>query len=103
MPGMPLGSIVETNCVFSLDSVKPVTAKRLPQAVNSLVLRNALNIENTYYGIKHRNASEIFEAFMNQPLCSNLGLNEGRELFNRMVDKTKGYLKEYYDMEKLKV
>lgn len=103
MPDMPLGSIVETNCVFSLDSVKPVTSKRLPQAVNSLVLRNALNIENTYYGIKHRNASEIFEAFMNQPLCSNLGLNEGRELFNRMVDKTKGYLKEYYDMEKLKV
>lgn len=60
MPDLPSGSVVETNCVFSLDSVKPVTAKRLPDTVNALVLRNAVNIENTYYGIKHRNVKEIF-------------------------------------------
>lgn len=103
MPDLPIGSVVETNCVFSLDSVKPVTAKKLPAAVNALVLRNALNIENTYYGIKNRNAKEIFEAFMNQPLCSDLGLKDGKELFNRMVEKTSGYLKDYYDMGTLRV
>ncbi len=103
MPDMPLGSVVETNCVFSLDSVKPVAAKRLPEAVNALVLRNAQNIENTYYGIKHRNVKEIFEAFINQPLCSNLALSDGRELFNRMTEKTKEYLKDYYSMENLRV
>ena len=103
MSDMPLGSVVETNCVFSLDSVKPITAKPLPQNVSALVLRNALNIENTYYGIKHRDAKEIFEAFMNQPLCSNLTLADGREMFNRMVDNTSNYLKEYYSLEKLKV
>lgn len=103
MPDMPLGSVVETNCVFSSDSVKPVVAKRLPEAVNGLVLRNALNIENTYYGIKRRNVKEIFEAFMNQPLCSSLTLSQGRELFNRMTDKTKEYLKDYYSAETLKV
>lgn len=103
MPDMPLGSVVETNCVFSSDSVKPVIAKRLPEAVNGLVLRNALNIENAYYGIKHRNVKEIFEAFMNQPLCSNLTLSQGRELFNRMIDKTKEYLKAYYPTETLRV
>lgn len=103
MPDMPLGSVVETNCVFARDSVKPITAKRLPEAVNALVLRNALNIENTYYGIKHRNVKEIFEAFMNQPLCSNLSISDGKELFNRMTDKTSGYLKEYYGTENLRV
>ncbi len=103
MSDMPLGSVVETNCVFSLDSVKPVAAKRLPEAVNALVLRNAQNIENTYYGIKHRNVKEIFEAFINQPLCSNLALSDGRELFNRMTEKTKEYLKDYYSMENLRV
>ena len=103
MPDMPLGSVVETNCVFSLDSVKPITAKPLPANVSTLVLRNALNIENTYYGIKHRDIKEIFEAFINQPLCSNLTLSNGRELFNRMVDRTGEYLKEYYSSEKLKV
>ena len=103
MPDMPLGSVVETNCVFSPDSVKPIAAKKLPPDVNALVLRNAQNIENTYYGIKHRNIKEIFEAFMNQPLCSQLTISDGKELFNRMVEKTKEYLKDYYPAEMLKV
>ncbi|MCR4780737.1 MAG: alpha-glucosidase/alpha-galactosidase [Ruminiclostridium sp.] len=95
MPDLPLGSVVETNCVFSRGSLKPVTAKRLPPAVNALVLRNALNIENMYYGIKERRYDIVFEAFMNQPLCAGLGLADGRELFRRMVRSTEKYLKDY--------
>jgi alpha-galactosidase len=101
MPDLPVGSVVETNCVFSRNSLKPITAKRLPPEVNALVLRNALNIENTYYGIKERRFDRIFEAFMNQPLCAGLTLENGRELFRRMVRATEGYLKDYYPMEKL--
>ena len=99
MPDLPLGSVVETNCVFSHNSLKPVTSKRLPNDVNALVLRNAMNIENTYYGIKHRDTDRIFEAFVNQPLCSGLSLAEARELFGRMVNSTKEYLKDYYPAE----
>lgn len=97
MAGMPLGSVVETNCVFSRDSVKPLVAKPLPEEVNVLVLRNAQNIENTYYGIKDRDMNRIFEAFANQPLCSGLTLSDARELFTRMVDATSGYLKDYFE------
>lgn len=97
MAGMPLGSVVETNCVFSRDSVKPIVAKQLPEEVNILVLRNAQNIENTYYGIKDRDMNRIFEAFVNQPLCSGLTLSDARELFRRMVDATSGYLKDYFE------
>lgn len=103
MPDLPLGSVVETNCVFSRNSLKPVTAKRLPQNVNALVLRNAQNIENTYCGIKRRNVKEIFEAFINQPLCSNLSLEDGKELFNRMIEATKDYLVPYFEGKALKV
>ena len=101
MPDMPLGSVVETNCVFSRNSVKPITARPLPKDVNALVLRNALNIENTYYGIKTRDFRRIFEAFANQPLCSGLTLDKARELFKKMVRATEGYLKEYFPMEQL--
>ena len=103
MPDMPLGSVVETNCVFSVNSLKPITAKRLPPNVNSLVLRNAQNIENTYYGIKSRDIKTIFEAFLNQPLCSNLSVDDARELFNGMINATKTYLEPYYPSEQLKV
>lgn len=100
MPGLPLGSVVETNCVFSRDSVKPIAAKPLPNDVNALVLRNALNIENTYYGIKERDFKRIFEAFVNQPLCSGLKIPDARELFTRMVKATGEYLKEYFPLDK---
>ncbi len=100
MADLPLGSVVETNCVFSRDSVKPIVAKQLPNDVNALVLRNALNIENTYYGIKARDFRRIFEAFANQPLCSGLKTSEARELFTRMVKATGEYLKEYFPLDK---
>ncbi|MBP3855848.1 MAG: alpha-glucosidase/alpha-galactosidase [Ruminiclostridium sp.] len=101
MPDLPLGSVVETNCVFAQNSLKPITSKRLPSDVNALVLRNAVNIENTYYGIKGRDFDRIFEAFINQPLCSGLSLADGRELFGKMVKATEKYLKDYYPMERL--
>ena len=96
MPDMPLGSVVETNCVFSQNSLKPITAKRLPPNVNALVLRNAQNIENTYYGIKNLDFDQIFEAFVNQPLCSTLSLDDARTLFKDMINATKTYLEPYY-------
>ena len=89
MAGMPIGSVVETNCVFSRNSVKPVVAKPLPGDVNALVLRNAQNIENAYYGI------------VNQPLCSGLALSDARELFVRMVKATDEYLRDYFPLDKL--
>lgn len=103
MTDMPLGSIVETNCVFSRDNVKPITAGALPRNVSALVLRNALNIENTYYGIKNRDLDMIYEAFANQPLCSGLTANKAKELFTRMVMATEDYLKEYYPFGEFKL
>ncbi len=101
MPQLPLGSVVETNCVFSRNSLKPVTAKPLPENVNALVLRNAQNIENAYYGIKHRDFGEIFEAFVNQPLCSGLSLDKARELFRRMTLATGEYLKDFFPLDRI--
>lgn len=102
MADMPAGSVVETNCVFSRNSVKPIIAKPLPKSVSTLVLRNAQSIENMYYGIKRRDFNEIFEAFVNQPLCSGLAPADAKELFARMVHATSGYLKEYYPLDTFK-
>lgn len=102
MPDMPKDIVVETNCVFDGDSVKPVTANPLPLAVGNLVLRNALNIETCYHGIKERNLEEIFASFVNQPLCSSLSVDEARELFGEMIGATAPYLKDFYDLSVFK-
>lgn len=92
MPQMPLGSIVETNCVFSNDQIKPVLSNPLPRPVANLVYQNCANIDTTYEGIKNRDLDTIFTAFLNQPLCCNLTLEDARLLFREMCQNTKEYL-----------
>lgn len=101
MPDMPLGSVVETNCVFACDSVTPLVASPLPSAVKNMVYRNLVNTETCYYGIKHRDFDEIFAAFVDQPLCANLSVDEAYALFVEMVRGTETYLKDYFDMKKI--
>lgn len=102
MADLPLGTVVETNHVFSENSVKPVVTNRLPGTVTALVAQNARNIENTYYGIKERNLNRIFEAFMAQPLCAELSYADGEKLFAEMVQNTRKYLEPFYDLSGLR-
>jgi alpha-galactosidase len=96
MPGLPLGSIVETNCVFTNGFVKPVTAKELPAGALALVQRNCANIDLTCEGVRERNMDKLFQAFMNQPLCAGLSFADGEKLFKAMCENTKEYLAPYY-------
>jgi alpha-galactosidase/6-phospho-beta-glucosidase family protein len=101
VPYLPLGTIVETNANFTPDSIKPIHADTLPLAVQNLIMRNCLNIETCYQGIKNRDLGEIFNSFINQPLCSNLTEAEGRDLFRLMMQNTRKYLDPFYlDIDK---
>lgn len=97
MPQMPIGSIVETNCVFTHDMVRPVVSKPLPKGAANLVYRACLNIDDCYEGIKDRDLNRIFQCFMNQALCSNLSVEDGRKLFKEMIENTREYLDPYFD------
>lgn len=98
VPGLPLGTIVETNAIFTSNSVRPVMAKPLPESVLSLVSRCSSNIETLYTGIKKRDISVIFQSFVNQPLCASLSLSEAETLFSEMIENTWRYLEKYYTL-----
>ncbi len=95
-PQLPMGSIIETNCIFTNNQVKPVVSKPLPLAVLHMVYKAANNIDTLYEGIKQRDFEKIFACFMNQALCSTLTLEEGRSLFKEMIKNTRTYLEDFY-------
>ncbi len=99
MPQLPLGSIVETNCVFSNDQVRPVVSRPLPTAAANLVQRNCMNIDTTYEGIRERDLSKLFQAFLNQPLCGTLTPGDAKALFQEMCENTREYLEPYFDLD----
>ena len=98
MQQLPLGAVVETNCVFDADSVRPISANPLPGEATALVRRNSDNMDNLYAAIHARDLKRIFEVFMNQPLCSTLSVADGKQLFRRMCSSTEKYLKDYYGL-----
>ncbi len=89
MPGMPEGSIVETNCIFTNGFVDPIVSRPLPKGALALVRRNCDNIDLLSEGIAERDEDKIFASFVNQPLCAGLGMDEARELYDRMREKSR--------------
>ena len=96
MPGLPLGSVVETNCVFAHGLVNPVVSVPLPGAALSLVRRNSDNIDLTCEGVRERSYDKLLAAFLNQPLTERLTPAEGEELFLKMCENTRDYLSSAY-------
>ena len=89
MPGLPMGSIVETNCVFTNGFVDPIVSKPLPKGALALVRRNSDNIDLLDAGLAARDREMVFNSFLNQPLCDGIAVEEARELFGKMCDNVR--------------
>ena len=91
---LPLGAIVETNALFTSNTVKPICAGSLPDAVHSLVNRHVLNQENLVKAVLTKDKELAFYTFLNDPMMT-LDMIEGRELFEKMIANTSRYLEEW--------
>ncbi|MCB2357750.1 alpha-glucosidase/alpha-galactosidase [Clostridium estertheticum] len=91
--GLPIGAIVETNAVFTKNSIKPVMAGKLPSNVLGLVHRVVMNQETILTATLAKDKKLAFTAFVNDPLLANISLKDAQVLFNQMFDNTKEYLK----------
>ena len=88
---LPIGAIVETNAVFSKDSVRPVFAGSIPPAINAMVSKHAQNQKNIVdAGIK-KDLALAFSVFLNDSLMT-LHIDKAEQLFREMIENTKGYL-----------
>lgn len=89
--GIPYGAVVETNALFSLDSVRSVLAGQLPSDVQNLVMRHVLNQETILRAALNKDKSLAFRAFVNDPLVV-IDIDKAKELFHRMLNNTREYL-----------
>jgi alpha-galactosidase len=98
---MPIDGIVETNCVFTKGSARPMNASVSSPALAGLLQRACQNIDALWEGIKARDIKAIYAAFVAEPLCANLTLHDSKSLFIEMVNNTRECLEPYYDLSKL--
>lgn len=91
---LPSDAIVETNAYFTCNSVTPVIAGAIPNNIMSLISPQVYNQECTVQAGLSRDLELAYNTFMKDPLVT-IGFEEGRKLFDEMVDNTAAYLGEY--------
>ena len=99
IPNLPIGAVVETNAVFSDDSVTPVFAGEIPSEIYPLIARVCGEQEEISAAIAQRDLGRIFNAFASDPLTT-CSYAEAKALFKEMVENTKEYL-DMYDLSVL--
>lgn len=92
---LPADAIVETNAVFSRDSIRPIIAGELPEKVYQLVLPHVENHERVLKAAIDINKDLVIEAFLNDPLVKGRCKKEDVvDLVNDMIKNTLTYLPE---------
>lgn len=96
IPNLPLGAVVETNAVFFRDSVQPVLAGPLPQALYRLTMPHVENAARILEAAFRCDRELVVQAFLADPnfkaKCG--GAEEARRLVDDMIAGTSRYLPE---------
>ena len=97
IPDLPRGAVVETNALFTLDRIEPVCAGPTPAGIRPLVARHILNQENTLASALRCDRRLGFSTFMNDPQMASVPADEGKMLFDDMLENQRKYLpKEWF-------
>lgn len=91
---LPLGAVVETNAVFSSDSVMPVNSGKLPPLAGQLVSRISFEQLAVLDAVSSRNLDKAFAAFAADPLVT-CSIDDAKKLFDEMIANTSKYLTMY--------
>ncbi|MBT9778564.1 alpha-glucosidase/alpha-galactosidase [Clostridium sp. MCC353] len=90
---IPRTAVVETNAVFSRDSVAPVAAGDMPDGILQLTMPHVENHERILAAALNCDFGKAMEAFMEDPLVKGrISEVEGRELLKEMMRGTADYL-----------
>lgn len=89
---LPMGVVVETNAVFCAGMVTPVLAGEIPMEIYPMMAGLAGEQEMTVCAGLEQNLDAAFRAFIQDPL-TDLSLADAKELFDKMIENTKEYLK----------
>ncbi len=92
---LPKDAVVETNAVFSRDSIKPVIAGSIPEEVLELIKPHVANHERILKAALTCDRTLVYDAFLSDPLVKGRASDEEvKKLADDMIENTRIYLPE---------
>ena len=92
---LPLGSVVETNAVFSADSLTPVMAGAVPESIYNKVAKANAENDGAVAAAFSEDLNICFDVFCESHLLKDLTYEQKKALFEEMYEGTKKYLGTY--------
>ena len=92
IPNLPRGAVVETNALFGLNRIEPVGAGPVPAPILPLIARHVLNQENALRAAMTCDRKLGYTTFMNDPMMAWTRPEDGRKLFDDMLENQRAYL-----------
>ena len=89
IPNLPQGTAVETNAVFTKDSVVPVQAGEMSEKTAALTLPHVQCQRDFVAACFAEDAAALKEVFCNDPAVKRLTKAQGEQLFDEMVRKNR--------------
>ena len=90
---LPPEAVVESNAVISYDSVRPVFAGAVPEGVVSYMMEHVDMQEQIVDIVLAKDKARALKLFVQLPMLKKLTEEEKSELFTKMFEGTKNYLK----------
>jgi alpha-galactosidase len=90
--GLPKGTIVETNALFSSMGVAPLVAGRLPDALMAIVADHAARQSALVDAVMGARWGDLFDLFRTDPLVAPLPTEDAGRMFTEMVQATARHL-----------
>ncbi len=96
IPNLPKSAVVETNAIFSRDSIRPIFAGEIPSNIKKLVMPHIENHEYIYMAATNCDRELVYKAFENDPqfIGKHCSTEEIRQLADDMINNTLKYLPE---------
>ncbi len=93
IPNLPKNAVVETNALFSRDSIKPIAAGTIPETILPLIKPHIENHEYTLRAALACDFESALRAFMNDPNTkAKIKEVKARELLAGMIRNTRTFL-----------
>ncbi|MCL2242856.1 MAG: alpha-glucosidase/alpha-galactosidase [Treponema sp.] len=88
IPDLPADAVVETNAVFSRDSISPVVTDGFPADVRALIMHHLLTQEGIVEAVYENDMDKAFRIFSLDYAVQKLPLSDAGALFDEMCSKT---------------
>jgi len=96
---VPLGTVVETNAIFTHDTVVPQLAGDIPDDILGIMSPSIYNQRVITDACLKKDTNLIFTAFINDRLMNSVSLSDSKKLFIEMFENTKSYLNGWEDIK----